>query len=217
MTTSRRFGHTTLLVPALGIALSLAACDRRETPATGDLSPDTGANAPAPADTPPPMSTMTTPASGATVMPPSASTMAAPGGALSSADTAFLGDATRSNEEEIATTELGMEHGNAKNKELSRMLNADHVALRGKVATLAPNAPTPPVGKPPADLADMKGEAFDGRLLAVYRQQHEAAIRTFTDASNNPALSEPVRTLAKDTLPKLQAHLQAVKDAQGAE
>ena len=216
MRTPRPFGKTALLIPALGIALSLAACDRRETPATGDLSPETGANPPAPSDTPP-AATMPAPASGATVMPPSASTVGAAGATLNSADTAFLGDATRSNEEEIATTELGMQQGNAKNKELSRMLNADHVALRGKVAALAPNAPPPPAGKPPSDLADMKGEAFDGRLLAVYRQQHEAAIRAFTDASNNPALSEPVRMLAKDTLPTLQAHLQSVKDAQGAE
>ena len=78
-----------------------------------------------------------------------------------------------------------------------------------------PNAAPPPAGAAPADLAALRGEAFNAKLLDVYHQQHEAAIRSFTDASANPALSESVRTLAKDTLPTLQEHLKSVQDARG--
>jgi predicted outer membrane protein len=93
------------------------------------------------------------------------------------------------------------------------MLNADHVGLRGEIATLAPTMAAPP-GKAPAALSGMKAGAFDGRLYATYVDQHQKAIAAFTAASKNTALSEPVRMLATNTLPKLQQHLQAVKDAQ---
>jgi len=62
---------------------------------------------------------------------------------------------------------------------------------------------------------------FDPRLRGlIYEMSAEAqmlnqkAIDAFTAASKNMALSEPVRSLATNTLPKLQQHLQAVKDAQ---
>lgn len=220
-----------VLLLSLVIAVAFAACDRRAEGESGDLSPDTGATTPTAetpttdpdsgtASTPPPASTMP----GATTMaaPPSASTIppatppTAAGVPLNDADKTFLGDARRSNETEIATTGLGMERGSAATKDLAHMLNADHVTLRDQVATLWPDAPAAPAGKPPAGLEGMRDTAFDARLLAVLREQHEAAISAFTEASNDADLSEPVRTLAKDTLPKLQAHLKAVRDAQSA-
>ena len=63
----------------------------------------------------------------------------------------------------------------------------------------------------------LQGEAFDGRLIATYRQQHEEAIRMFTSASTDTTLSESVRLLASDTLPKLKSHLAAVQAAGSAE
>ena len=218
----RPFTHITkpavLAVSIAAVTLALAACDRRKEGNAGDMSPATGISNPTTSENPP-ATTTPMPASASTVtdtgtMPAAASTMASTGAALSSADTAFLTEVTRSNEEEVATTQLGMDQGNAKNKALSKTLHDDHVALRPKVMALMPNAPETSAAAPD-ELAGLTGDAFDKKLLDVYTTQHEGAIRKFSDASANPALSEPVRTLAKDTLPKLQAHLQAVKDAKG--
>ena len=218
----RPFTHITkpavLAVSIAAVTLALAACDRRKEGNAGDMSPATGISNPTTSENPP-ATTTPMPASASTVtdtgtMPAAASTMASTGAALSSADTAFLTEVTRSNEEEVATTQLGMDQGNAENKALSKTLHDDHVALRPKVMALMPNAPETSAAAP-AELAGLTGDAFDKKLLDVYTTQHEGAIRKFSDASANPALSEPVRTLAKDTLPKLQAHLQAVKDAKG--
>ena len=218
----RPFTHITkpavLAVSIAAVTLALAACDRRKEGNAGDMSPATGISNPTTSENPP-ATTTPMPASASTVtdtgtMPAAASTMASTGAALSSADTAFLTEVTRSNEAEIATTQLGMDQGNAKNKALSKTLHDDHVALRPKVMALMPNAPETSAAAP-AELAGLTGDAFDKKLLDIYTTQHEGAIRKFSDASANPALSEPVRSLAKDTLPKLQAHLQAVKDAKG--
>ena len=218
----RPFTHITkpavLAVSIAAVTLALAACDRRKEGNAGDMSPATGISNPTTSENPP-ATTTPMPASASTVtdtgtMPAAASTMASTGAALSSADTAFLTEVTRSNEEEVATTQLGMDQGNAKNKALSKTLHDDHVALRPKVMALMPNAPETSAAAPD-ELAGLTGDAFDKKLLDIYTTQHEGAIRKFSDASANPALSEPVRTLAKDTLPKLQAHLQAVKDAKG--
>ena len=162
----------------------------------------------APVEAAPPMETTTamppetTPmAPGATSMMPPATTAGMPpatGAMLNADEKAFLADAVRSNEEEIATTELGMAQGNAKAKEVSQMLNADHVALRGEVAALAPDMPAPP-GKAPAALAGVKGEAFDGRLSHTYVEQHQRR-STSSPLQQEPALSEPVRALATKTL-----------------
>ena len=221
--------HFPQVALALAIALAVAGCNR---PAPDDAAVPPATTALPPADAvPPPMETTTAlpPAttamgtSATAMMPAGTSTAAmtpATGAAtLNDADKAFLTNAGRSNEEEIATTELGMRQGSAKAKELSQMLNADHVALRAQVAAIAPNMPAPSPGKPPASLSNIKatGDAFDSRLYATYIDQHQAAIRTFTDASKNMSLSEPVRGLATNTLPKLQQHLQAVKDAQRAQ
>jgi predicted outer membrane protein len=136
---------------------------------------------------------------------------------LNAADKAFLASVTKANNAEIATSELGMARGNAKSKALSRMLNADHVALRDQVAAMQPDAPVQPAATAPTGLSGMRDTAFDNRLLAVYVEQHDAAIRAFSEASRNTALTEPVRQLATDTLPKLRQHLAEVKDARRAE
>lgn len=199
------------LALTLALTLGLAACDRRQQGESGDLSPQTGASNPVPDDT------ADLPSGTATVAPPSPGTAMQPAGArLNPADESFIAQASRANETEIATTALGMSRGSAKTQELSRMLNGDHVALRDRMTELSPNRELSE-GAAPADLADIPDEAFEGKLLATYRTQHEQAIRAFTDASNDPTLSEPLRSLASDTLPTLKNHLQAVTNAQGSE
>lgn len=199
------------LVAALALTLGLSACDRRKQGESGDLSPQTGASNPTPDDT------ADLPSNTATVAPPPASTASQPAGArLNPADESFIEQASHANEEEIATTELGMSRGSAKTQELSRMLNSDHIALRDRMTELSPNRELAE-GAAPADLKDLPDEAFEGKLLATYRTQHEKAIRAFTDASTNPTLSEPIRALAGETLPTLKSHLKAVTDAQASE
>ncbi|WP_197426954.1 DUF4142 domain-containing protein [Noviluteimonas gilva] len=150
----------------------------------------------------------------ASTIAPAAPGAATPGTAqLNPGDLSFLSAAARGNEAEIATTELGMSRGNAKNKQLSRMLNGDHVALRDEITSLAPTLGTPPTVEVAKELSDLQGEAFDARLLATYREQHEAAIAMFTSASTDTTLSESVRLLASDALPKLRSHLTAVQAA----
>jgi predicted outer membrane protein len=211
--------HIAQAALAIALGFALAGCNRK-TPDDGTAAASTAL--PPVASAPPPMETTTALPPETTAMPPATTTMPpatttgmppAAGAMLNDADKAFLADVVRSNEEEIATTELAMSSGGAKAKEVSQMLNTDHVALRGEIATLAPSMPAPP-GKAPASLAGVKAGAFDGRLFATYVDQHQAAIAAFTKASKNTALSEPVRSLATNTLPKLQQHLKAVKDAQ---
>jgi len=199
------------LVAALALTLGLSACDRRKQGEDGDLSPQTGASNPTPDDT------ADLPSNTATVAPPPANAATQPAGPrLNPADESFIEQASHANEEEIATTDLGMSRGSAKTQELSRMLNGDHVALRDRMTELSPNRELAE-GVAPTDLKDLPDDAFEGKLLATYRTQHEQAIRAFTDASTNPTLSEPVRALASETLPTLENHLKAVADAQASE
>lgn len=198
-----------LVIAGALIALALAACDRRAQGEGGDLSPETGATPPAPTDTPP-----SDPASGtATASTASSAVPSVP--ELAEGDRAFLRDVGRANEEEIATTQLGMSHGNEASKKLSSMLYADHVALRDQVAKIAPMLPTQSAAAPAA-LQSVRGPEFDGLLLDTYRKQHEDAIRKFEAASRDTSLSEPVRSLVSATLPKLKAHLDAVTQAKSA-
>jgi len=213
--------HIAQAALAIALGFALAGCNRK-TPDDAATAAASTALPPVEA-APPPMETTTALPPETTAMPPATTSMMPPatttgmppaaGAMLNDADKAFLADVVRSNEEEIATTELAMANGGAKAKEVSQMLNADHVALRGEVATLAPSMPAPP-GKAPASLSGMKAGAFDNRLFATYIDQHEKAISAFTAASKNMKLSESVRSLATNTLPKLQQHLKAVKDAQ---
>ena len=230
MDTTKTTLHVTRAALAFALGLALAGCNRTPPVDEAAMADSTTALPPVEA-MPPPMETTTALPPAVTAMPPATTAMMPPattammppattsgmppatGAMLNDADKAFLAEVVRSNEEEIATTELAMAQGGAKAKEVSQMLNADHVGLRDEIATLAPTMAAPP-GKAPASLSGMKAGAFDGRLYATYVDQHQKAIAAFTAASKNTALSEPVRTLAMNTLPKLQQHLQAVKDAQ---
>ena len=195
---------------ALALALLAAGCHRNDA-----NNPDM--NAPAPAATvAPPVETM----------PPEASTVAAPApagttgmpmDAAQSADQGFVGEAMRSNEDEIAVSQLAMDKGGASVKSLATMLHKDHTAMRDKLNAVAHGTPAPTPGTAPADLQSLSGKAFDTRVLSLLRDAHEDAIAKFTAASNNSALSEDVRKLASDALPTLKDHLDKVKAAQAKE
>jgi predicted outer membrane protein len=204
--------HIRLPLAALALAVLAAGCNRADTDnAAGDTMPATPATMAPPADTmPPPATTMAMPSTSA--MPADASMPA-----TASGDNGFLSDASRSNEEEIAVTALAMEKGGANVKPLATMLNKDHTALRDKLNAASPTAPAAAQASAPADLAALSGKAFDTRVLSMLRDSHEKGIAKYTNASQDMALSEDVRTLATQTLPTLKNHLEQVKAAQAKE
>ena len=206
--------HNRLPLAAIALAVIAAGCNRNPDNAAVDTTtPATPATMTTPADTtmPAPVSTMASPA---TSSMPADATM--PEGAPS-ADNAFLSDASSSNENEIAITALAMDKGGANVKPLATMLNKDHTALRDKLGAASTSMPAAARATAPADLAALSGKDFDTRVLSVLRDSHEKGIAKYTDASQNTALSEDVRTLATQTLPTLKKHLEEVKAAQAKE
>ena len=206
--------HNRLPLAAIALAVIAAGCNRNPDNAAVDTTtPATPATMTTPADTtmPAPVSTMASPA---TSSMPADATM--PDGAPS-ADNAFLSDASSSNENEIAITALAMDKGGANVKPLATMLNKDHTALRDKLGAASTSMPAAARATAPADLAALSGKDFDTRVLSVLRDSHEKGIAKYTDASQNTALSEDVRTLATQTLPTLKKHLEEVKAAQAKE
>lgn len=200
-------------LPAFGmlaIALLATACHRNDNAAANGEMPAPATTIPEPVAAPPATTSMPAPA--ATGMNAAATGSPEP---AQSADQRFLGEAMRSNEEEIAVTALAMDKGGAKVRPLAAMLHKDHMAMRDKLATAANRAAAP--GSAPADLAALAGSDFDARVLDLLRQAHESAITLFTDASNDVATSNDVRTLATQALPTLKGHLDKVKAAQGQE
>lgn len=197
------FPRTALI--ALVLLFAACACDRRAEGEQGDQSPQTGVEDPAPDQS------AELPSVAATTAP-----VQPMGPRLNPGDESFLAQTSRVNEDEIATTDVGMARGSEKLQELSRMLNGDHIALRDRITELAPNIQPSPGAAPPG-LETLEDGALDARLLEVYREQHEQAIRAFLDASTDQTLSEPVRSLAAETLPSLQNHLDAVKAASASE
>lgn len=189
---------------SLAVAALTAGCHRNE-PAADMNAPASAATMPTPA--------AETPAPTATTAMPSAMPPAGDASAATSADQAFVGEAMRSNEDEIGLTQLATDKGGAALKSLAQMLHKDHMAMRDKLNAVAQGMSPPSPAAPPADLASATGKDFDKRALTILRDAHESAVAKFTAASNDSALSEDVRTLAKDALPTLQGHLDKVKAA----
>jgi hypothetical protein len=204
------FPRTALI--ALVLLFAACACDRRAEGEQGERSPQAAVEPDQSAELP------SAPAATAPVQPvPVEPVPVQPAGPrLNPGDESFLAQTSRVNEDEIATTDVGMARGSESLQELSRMLNGDHIALRDRITELAPNiAPSP--GAAPPGLETLEDGALDARLLEVYREQHEQAIRVFLDASTDQTLSEPVRSLAAETLPSLRKHMDAVKAASASE
>lgn len=193
---------------AFTLVIAFTACDRRTEGEQGAPAPQSGATETAPEQVAEPPSDTANVANAPTPQPA--------GAQLNAGDQSFLEQSSRANEDDIATTEVGMSRGSPKMQELSRQLNGDLIALRDRITELAPNM-APSTGTAPADLAELQDDTLDARLLALYRTRHEQAIRTFETASEDRTLSEPVRNLALETLPSLRAHLASVNAAQASE
>jgi hypothetical protein len=197
------------VILAFTLMLAFTACDRRAEGERVEPAPQEVASEPTQAPSDEPSRDDTASVAGTTTPQPAAAQ-------LSAGDQAFLEQASRVNEDDIAATTVGIERASPNLQELSRQLNGDQIALRDRIRELTPEM-EPSTGKAPPDLAGLQGEELDARLLAHYRTRQQQAIATFETASQDRALAEPVRNLALETLPSLRAHLTSVNAAQASE
>ena len=147
-------------------------------------------------------------------------------------DAAFVQQALKSGQEEVAIAKLAAEKAqSAEVKQLAQMLVSDHTAVNEQLALLAQRpgaAPAPKDGPrgdaspPPAapggapsspkldELGKLSGAEFDKRFLAIIAEGHEKSVELWNkeaETGANPA----AKKLATETLPKIRSHLQQAK------
>lgn len=141
--------------------------------------------------------------------------MAAPGAVT--ADTAFLGDAIKGDNNEIALGQLAATQGmSQKVKDFGTMLATDHGAHKDKAVALLTGAggtaSADPTDEGKANLAKLmalKGAGFDTAFKAAMIDDHNKDIAKYEkQAAGTDATTAQ---LAKDTLPPLKKHLEAAK------
>lgn len=133
------------------------------------------------------------------------------------ADTAFLADAIKGDNAEVANGKLAQAQGmSQKVKDFGAMLVTDHGAHKDKVAALLTGAGGTATDEPSdegkaamAKLQALKGADFDKAFKAAMIDDHTKDIAKYTKQS----MSSDAATaqLAKDTLPTLKKHLEAAK------
>lgn len=133
------------------------------------------------------------------------------------ADTAFLTDALKGDNTEVAIGKLAaVQAMSQKSKDFGAMLAEDHAAHKDKVVTLLTGAG----GMSTEELADegkanleklsaLKGAEFDKAFKVVMIDDHQKDIAKYEkQAAGGDAAT---MSLAKDTLPTLKKHLEAAK------
>jgi putative membrane protein len=150
-------------------------------------------------------------------------------------DTAFVQQALKSGQEEVAIAKLAAEKAqSAEVKQFAQMLVSDHTAVNEQLALLAQRndaAPAPQDGKrsetsPPAtapgaapsspkldELSKLTGADFDKRFLAIIVEGHEKSVELWSKQAETGA-HPGVKKLATETLPKIRTHLQQAKSLQ---
>ena len=185
----------TSLAAAFAGALALAACsqpaDTTDTATTDAMATDTAM-------------TDTGTATDAAMTPAAADSHTAQ----------FLTDAMKGDNSEVMLGKLAASKGSSQGvKDLGQMLVDDHGMHKTKVAGLAGtmSIPATDATKPEADamakkLQGMSGAAFDKAFVDGTVEDHKKDIAAYEDEANSsdPA---PVTSLAKDTVPTLQKHL----------
>lgn len=134
---------------------------------------------------------------------------------------AFLSQTTSSNQFEIRSSELAKERSNdAGLKKLADVIIADHTKAGQKLkATLASKGTAPPtetaLGPKQAKMVDQlkaaSGADFDILYLDMQAQAHREAVALFRTYAGSGDDQELVG-FAKETLPRLEAHLGHVKE-----
>jgi putative membrane protein len=135
----------------------------------------------------------------------------------STIDAAFLTDAMKGDNSEVAIGKLAATQATSKAaKDLGTMLAADHGSHKGKLAALATEAGVTATDDPSDEgkanldkLKALKGAEFDKEFARLMVEDHKKDIAKYEKqaASSDPKTS----TLAKDTLPTLRKHLEVAE------
>ena len=133
------------------------------------------------------------------------------------ADTAFLTDAVKGDNSEVALGKLAAAQGlGQKTKDFGMMLATDHGAHKDKVAALLTGAggtstddPTVEGKASLAKLTALKGAEFDKAFKMAMIDDHTKDIAKYEKQATGTDAA--TASLAKDTLPTLKKHLQLAK------
>ncbi len=136
--------------------------------------------------------------------------------ALAAGDGAFLIDAMKADNDEVAMGKLAAIHGaSTATRAYGQMLAHDHAAHRMKLAALARSMGVPPTTalsgegmKSSAMMKAMHRPAFDAAFKQDMIDGHQKNIAKYEEEANS-AQSPKLRQLAHDTLPTLHKHLDA--------
>ncbi|MEU4575707.1 MULTISPECIES: DUF4142 domain-containing protein [Nonomuraea] len=150
---------------------------------------------------------------------PTATGTASPG-ALSDQDRIWMKKIHQGNLAEIQAGELAADKATgAKVKEVGELLVKDHTALdeqltaaAGKLGVKLPSSATSTQKKVIQALESAAKADFDEEFLAAMRAEHRKAVAE-TQVELKKGSSPEVKAMAEDALPKLQHHLDMIKEA----
>ncbi|MEV4223108.1 DUF4142 domain-containing protein [Nonomuraea sp. NPDC049725] len=153
---------------------------------------------------------------------PTATGTASPG-ALSDQDRIWMKKIHQGNLAEIQAGELAADKATgAKVKEVGELLVKDHTALdeqltaaAGKLGVKLPSSATSAQKKVIQALESAAKADFDEEFLAAMRAEHRKAVAE-TQVELKKGSSPEVKAMAEDALPKLQHHLDMIKEAGAA-
>lgn len=137
----------------------------------------------------------------------------------SAADQAFLTDAMKGDNSEVAMGKLAQDKGSSQSvKDLGSMLASDHGAHKATVAGLAQSAGVAVTDDVKDEaktemtkLNGLSGDAFDKEFVRATVEDHKKDIAAYqTEAAG----TGPVADMAKQTVPTLQKHLAAAEKLQ---
>ena len=204
------FAQTSLAVVMLALALPTVQAQT----AVGAGSAATPA-APAKASpSAPPPNTATPPASSGT----------AAAGKVSKTDQAFMNHLTQANLAEIAVAKIAQQKASSEAvKTYAQQMIDDHTSAQQELQTLAdakgvtlPKAPDAAHQAAAKKLQGMSGAAFDRSYAAqAGTADHQAAVKLFTQVSTK-ATDPDLKAFGAKLLPKVQAHLDMVKQMKAA-
>lgn len=125
--------------------------------------------------------------------------------------TAFLKDAVRDNEAEIAMADLALSKAqNAELKSFAQQLKTDHSQAQTQLTTLAQThgvAVDLKAEHKMTKLEKLSGADFDKEFVLMALKDHQKDIAKYEKAAKDVQASD-VKSFAQQTLPKLQQHLQ---------
>jgi putative membrane protein len=138
---------------------------------------------------------------------------------VSAADQAFLTDAMKGDNSEVALGNLAQQKGTAQGvKDLGQMLASDHGSHKATIAALGQQvgvAGTPEL-KDEAKAEETKlnalsGDAFDKEFVRATIEDHKKDIAAYEKEAQGTG---PVAEMAQQTLPTLKKHLEAAQKLQ---